>query len=83
MTFKMLTQLSSVHFLITFLTQHLGLSIFDPNVGWNNQAFFRVELCAQMHVQSAKCNVAIDLQASAPTVTYNSLGIKGKMMTQF
>jgi len=30
-----------------------------------------------------KCNVAIDLQASAPTVTYNSLGIKGKMMTQF
>jgi len=24
------------------LTQHLGLSIFDPNLGWNNPAFFRV-----------------------------------------
>jgi len=34
MLFKMLTQLqlslSTVHFLFTFLTQHLGLSIFDP-----------------------------------------------------
>jgi len=27
---------------IAFLTQHLGLSIFDPNLGWNNSAFFRV-----------------------------------------
>jgi len=34
--------LSTVIFLITFLTQHLGLSIFDPNLGWNNPAFFRV-----------------------------------------
>jgi len=24
----------------TFLTQHLGLSIFDPNLGSNNPAFF-------------------------------------------
>jgi len=29
-------------FYITFLTQHLGLSIYDPNLGWNNTAFFRV-----------------------------------------
>jgi len=28
---------------ITFLTQHLGSSIFDPNLGWKNPAFFRVE----------------------------------------
>jgi len=28
---KMLT--FNCHFLITFLTQHLGLSIFDPNLG--------------------------------------------------
>jgi len=46
MEFKILTQLqlslSTVHFLNTFLTQHLGLSIFDPNLGWNNPAFFRV-----------------------------------------
>jgi len=28
---------------MTFLTQHLGLSIFDPNLGWNNPAFFRVQ----------------------------------------
>jgi len=34
--------LSTVHYLITFLTQHLGLSIFDPNLAWNNPAFFRV-----------------------------------------
>jgi len=26
---------------MTFLTQHLGLSTFDPNLGWNNPAFFR------------------------------------------
>jgi len=36
-SFQILTQLqhslSTVHFLITFLTQHLGLSIFDPNLG--------------------------------------------------
>jgi len=25
-----------------FLTQHLGLSIFDPNLGSNNPALFRV-----------------------------------------
>jgi len=25
--------LSTVHFLITFLAQHLGLSIFDPKLG--------------------------------------------------
>jgi len=33
--FQILTQLqlSPVHFLIAFLTQHLGLSIFDPNLG--------------------------------------------------
>jgi len=29
-------------FEITFLTQHLGLSIFDPNLGSNNPALFRV-----------------------------------------
>jgi len=33
---------STVHFLITFLTQHMGLSIFDPNLGWNKPAFFRL-----------------------------------------
>jgi len=27
---------------MTFLTQHLGLSIFDPNLGWNNPVLFRV-----------------------------------------
>jgi len=26
---------------IRFLTQHLGLSIFDPNLGSNNPALFR------------------------------------------
>jgi len=26
---------------MTFLTQHLGLSIFDPNLGLNNPAFYR------------------------------------------
>jgi len=45
MSFKMFTQLQlsllTVYFLITFLTQHLGLSIFDPNLTWNNP-FFRV-----------------------------------------
>jgi len=30
------------HFLITFLTQCLSLSIFDPQLGLNNPAFFRV-----------------------------------------
>jgi len=29
---------------ITFLTQHLGLSIFDPKLGKNNPSFFRVIL---------------------------------------
>jgi len=29
-------------FKMTFLTQHLGLSIFDPNLGSNNPALFRV-----------------------------------------
>jgi len=29
-------------FFIEFLSQHLGLSIFDPNMAWNNPAFFRV-----------------------------------------
>jgi len=29
-------------FEITFLTQHLGLSIFDPILGLNNPTFFRV-----------------------------------------
>jgi len=29
-------------FKIIFLTQHLGLSIFDTNLVWNNPAFFRV-----------------------------------------
>jgi len=35
MSFKMLTQLqlSIVFFQLHFLTQHLGLSIFDPNLG--------------------------------------------------
>jgi len=37
MLFKILTQLqlslSTVHFLIAFLTQHFGLSIFDLNLG--------------------------------------------------
>jgi len=28
-----------LHFSITFLTQHLGLSIFDPNVGLKKTAF--------------------------------------------
>jgi len=27
-------------FEMTFLTQHLGLSIFDPNLGLNNPALF-------------------------------------------
>jgi len=27
---------------MTFLTQHLGLSIFDPNLGSNNPALFRL-----------------------------------------
>jgi len=27
---------------VTFLTQHLGLSIFDPNLGSNKPALFRV-----------------------------------------
>jgi len=27
---------------MAFLTQHLGLSIFDPNLGSNNPALFRV-----------------------------------------
>jgi len=43
MSFKILTQLqlslSTVHFCIAFLTQHLGLSIFDPRLGWNNSGF--------------------------------------------
>jgi len=39
MQFKILTQLQlSLSTVITFLTQHLGLSIFDPNLGWNNPA---------------------------------------------
>jgi len=29
---KLQLSLSTVHFLIGFLTQHLGLSIFDPNL---------------------------------------------------
>jgi len=29
-------------FEMTFLSQHLGLSIFDPNLGLNNPALFRV-----------------------------------------
>jgi len=29
--------------IIKILTQHLGLSIFDPNLGSNNQALFRVQ----------------------------------------
>jgi len=29
-------------FEITFVTQHLGLSIFDPNLGSNNPELFRV-----------------------------------------
>jgi len=29
---KLQLSLSTVHFLIAFLTQHLGLSIFDPNL---------------------------------------------------
>jgi len=39
---KLQLSLSNVIFLIAFLTQHLGLSIFDLNLGWNNPAFFRV-----------------------------------------
>jgi len=31
-------------FEITFLTQHLGLSIFYPNLGPNNPALFRVQV---------------------------------------
>jgi len=27
---------------LSFLTQYLGLSIFDPNLGSNNPALFRV-----------------------------------------
>jgi len=27
---------------MTFLTQHLGSSIFDPNLGSNNPALFRL-----------------------------------------
>jgi len=29
-------------FEMTFFTQHLGLSIFDPNLGSNNPTLFRV-----------------------------------------
>jgi len=29
-------------FEITFLRKHLGLSIFYPNLGWNNPALFRL-----------------------------------------
>jgi len=40
---SVLTQLQlllpTVHFLLHFLTQHLGLCIFDPNLSWNNPAF--------------------------------------------
>jgi len=33
---------STFNILIAFLTQHLGLSIFYPNLGSNNPALFRV-----------------------------------------
>jgi len=45
MSFQILTQLQLsllnyiYFFIIAFLTQHLGLSIFDPNLGWNKPAF--------------------------------------------
>jgi len=35
-------------FEMTFLTQHLGLSIFDPNLGLNNPALFRVHTCVRL-----------------------------------
>jgi len=38
---------------MTFLTQHLGLSIFDPNLGWNNPAFFRVHVMPNGHKHSS------------------------------
>jgi len=40
MSFQILTQLSlsTVIFLIAFLTQHLGFSTFYPNLGWRNPA---------------------------------------------
>jgi len=34
-------------FEITFLTQHLGLSIFYPNLGSNNPALLRVYIYGQ------------------------------------
>jgi len=36
-------------FEITFLTQHLDLSIFYPNLGSNNPALFRVYFYPRMH----------------------------------
>jgi len=34
----------------TFLTQHLGLSIFDPNLGSNNPELFRVFVLLYIYV---------------------------------
>jgi len=38
------------NFEITFLTQHLGLSIFYPNLGSNNPALFRVYKIIRRHI---------------------------------
>jgi len=42
---------------VTFLTQHLDLSVFDPNLGWNNPALFRVQLhlhCRHTHTHTTQ-----------------------------
>jgi len=41
-----------LHFLITFLTQHLGLSTFDPKLVLNNPAFFRVYVICDLYTWS-------------------------------
>jgi len=66
MSFQILTQLqfslSTAHFLIGFLLQHLGLSIFDPNLGWNNPAFFRVCIYrVTIQYTMYNCDVYIEL----------------------
>jgi len=43
---KMQLKNLQLKFEITILTQHLGLSIFDPNLVSNNPALFRVQECS-------------------------------------
>ncbi len=48
-----------LNFYIKFLTQKLGKSIFDPKLGWNNPAFFRVYI---LYIKNAcsECNPDVD-----------------------